>query len=348
MKSVIGWDIGGAHLKAARTENGRVTEVRQLACPLWLGMDNLRRALAEALAGWPMTVEHAVTMTGELSDIFPDRNTGVVAILNELRRELSGTITIYGIDGEFLSMERALAAAKRVASANWHATARWLAQRIGHGLLVDVGSTTTDVVPLKDGKVAACGVDDAERLISGELLYQGIVRTPIMAVVRDVVFGGERVRLMSELFATMGDIYRLTNELSALADLHATADGRGKTPADSRARLARMLGRDASSATNEAWGTLARHIANRQLHLLQDAAEQVLSAILLPADAPFIGAGTGRFMAEELARRLRHPYRDFAELVPADESIAALAADCAPAVAVALLRAANDVSSSTN
>jgi probable H4MPT-linked C1 transfer pathway protein len=247
-------------------------------------------------------------------------------------------ITVYASDGIFLSAGSAAENPMRVASANWHASAQLAAARLGDGLLVDVGSTTTDIVPCHGGAVVAQGGDDAARLASDELVYRGVVRTPVMAVVRQVEIDGVCSGVMAEHFATMADVYRLTGELPPHADQHATADGRGKSLKESAVRLARMVGRDASAASEETWRTLARAIAGRQLQQLQDAAARVMSAAALPSEAPLVGAGVGRFVAEALARRLARRYRGFDSLITAcDGETAAQAADAAPAVAVALL-----------
>lgn len=339
---IVGWDIGGAHLKLARVRDGTVMALRQVPCALWQGVDRLAAAMAEGLAGWPAADRHAVTMTGELADIFPDRASGVRAILAAVAQRVDrAAIAVYAGDGAFISGEGAAESPERVASANWHASARFAAARIGDGLLVDIGSTTTDIVPLRGGAVAARGADDAARLACDELVYRGVVRTPVMAVVQHVDLEGLRSGVMAEHFATMADVYRLTGELPAHADQHATADGRGKSLPESAARLARMVGRDASAAPEETWRALARSIADRQLQQLQQAAERVLSGAALSGDAPLIGAGVGRFVAEKLARRLARPYRGFETIITAaDDAAAAGAADAAPAAAVALLLSA--------
>jgi (4-(4-[2-(gamma-L-glutamylamino)ethyl]phenoxymethyl)furan-2-yl)methanamine synthase len=344
---IIGWDIGGAHLKLARVRGGTVLALRQVPCALWQGVDRLAAAMAEGLADWPAPDRHAVTMTGELADIFPDRASGVRAILATVTQRLGGAaIAVYASDGAFLSTENAAENPARVASANWHASAQLAAARLGDGLLVDVGSTTTDIVPFRGGAVVARGSDDAARLACDELVYRGVVRTPVMAVVRHVELDGSRSGVMAEHFATMADVYRLTGELPAHADQHATADARGKSLPESAARLARMIGRDASAATEETWRALARYIAERQLQQLQDAAVRVLSGASLPRAAPLIGAGVGRFVAQVLARRLARPYRGFESIIAAaDGAAAAGAADAAPAVAVALLSGAAPPSS---
>ena len=338
MSVVFGWDIGGAHLKLARCEDGIITAARQIACPLWLGIGRLEAALDEAMALWPAPAGHAITMTAELADVFADRASGVRAVLDAVAARLpADRLRVYAL-GDFLLPAQARDRADRVASANWHATAALAAQDLGDGLLVDIGSTTTDLVPLRAGVVAARGRSDAERLAADELLYRGVVRTPVMAIVKRLGVAGERVGVMAELFATAADVFRLTAALPVAADQHPTADGRGKSPAESRARLARMVGRDAASASDAVWDDLARQIAAAMMDEMAVAARRVTRAVAVPAEAPVLGAGVGRFLAAALARRLRRPYRDYAEMIPAaDAGIAAAASDCAPAAAVALL-----------
>lgn len=338
MSVTLGWDIGGAHLKLARIESGKVAAVRQLACPLWLGLDRLTGAIDEALSGWPAPARHALTMTAELSDLFPDRASGVRAILETMGQRLGAPVAVYASDGGFLDAEAAAAAPECVASVNWHATAQLVATALGDGLLADIGSTTTDLVPLVGGVVAAAGVSDAERLACDELVYRGVVRTPVMALARRVSIAGERVGVMAELFATSADLFRLTGDLPEDADRQPSADGRGKSLAESRARLARMVGRDAGELPEVVWDRLARDLAGLIRREIAQAARRVLARAGVLQAAPVIGAGAGRFLAASLARNLGRPYRDYATLIPAaDERVAAAASVCAPAVAVALL-----------
>jgi probable H4MPT-linked C1 transfer pathway protein len=340
-EKILGWDIGGAHLKLAATDGDRLVAARQVACPLWRGLDELRHAAEAARVGLPEADRHAVTMTGELADIFPDRASGVVAILDALGEFVdTAQARVYGTAGEFLSVAEASTNPDRVASANWHATAQLIARRTPDGLLVDVGSTTTDIVPFRGGRIVARGAADAERLTSGELVYTGIARTPLAAIARDIPFGGRRIGVMAEYFATAADAHRLAGTLPDGADIHPAADNRGKTPAESRARLARMIGMDAAAVPEAAWRDLAEAFIRCQLRHIEEGAETVLSALELPRGAPVVGAGTGRFLAADIARRLDRPYRSFEEMVEtADSALAGTAADIAPAVAVALLLA---------
>lgn len=338
----LGWDLGGAHLKVALAAPGdRVLQVSQIPCPLWLGMEKLRGALREArhmVDAGDGGARHGVTMTGELVDLFAGRAEGVARLVEAMTEEFPGAdLRIYAGRSGFLAPAAAVARPDDVASANWLASAAFLAARLDEALFVDLGSTTTDLIPLSGGRPAVAGWTDAERLAAEELVYTGITRTPVMAVARTVPFAGARQALMAEYFATMADVHRLTGQLPADADLLPAADGGEKTELASARRLARMAGRDVESAELPAWRRLAGHLAERQLRQLHDAADRVLSRNGLGETAPLIGAGSGRFLLERLASRLDRPYRDFAAFVEGTAQGRDRAATCAPAVSVALL-----------
>lgn len=337
--AVVGWDLGGAHLKAARVgASGAVEQVLQLPCPLWQGLGQLEAALDRALPALGDASVHAVTMTGEMVDLFADRPEGVARLLGVLRERLpDAAMRIYAGAAGFLDLEQAAAEAGRIASANWLATATLVAARVPAALLVDIGSTTTDLVPVLAGRVCARGWDDPGRLVAGELVYTGVVRTPVMAIAERMPFAGEWVPVMAEHFATTADVHRLTGRLPPDADQHPAADGGPKTESGSARRLARMIGRDSGVAPLAAWRGLAAWLAEVQLRRIEDACRRVLSRAGLPEGAPLVAAGVGRFLAPELAGRLGRPVVEFASLLPAGRAGSARVSDCAPAVAVAWL-----------
>ncbi|MEE8633766.1 MAG: H4MPT-linked C1 transfer pathway protein, partial [Methyloceanibacter sp.] len=188
-----------------------------------------------------------------------------------------------------------------------------------------------------DGKAATKGLTDGDRLTEGELIYGGVVRTPVMAIAQQAPFKGRMQRMAAERFATMADVYRLTGALPDDADPYPTADQRGKSIEESAARLARMLGRDADEADFIAWQALAHYVARLQLDQIEADARELYQREDLAADAPVIGAGCGRFLAHQLATRLDRPYRDFAEIIDCEPDARDMAAVCAPAAAMALL-----------
>ncbi|GJE42449.1 hypothetical protein AEGHOMDF_1621 [Methylobacterium soli] len=338
--TVIGWDLGGVHVKAALIVGGRVRAVVQTACPLWRGLPALDGTLA-GLPDWARgQARHAVTMTGELTDCFKDRTDGVGQIAGWAQAHLPGTVSIYAGRAGFVAPAAAEAAALDIASANWHATAALAGRSASEALLVDIGSTTADLIPIVAGRPAASGYSDAERLETGELVYSGVVRTPLLALTDHAPFGGRRTRLMAETFATTADIYRLTGDLPEGADQQHSADLKGKSNPESEIRLARMIGRDHREGSTSAWRALAEHFAEAQLRPLQDAAATLLSRPDLGAGAPLIVCGAGRFLAERLAHRLGRPHRAFTDLIAAHMTgEPEWASTCGPAVAVGLLAA---------
>jgi probable H4MPT-linked C1 transfer pathway protein len=336
----LGWDIGGAHVKAVLTDAlGQVSAAFQQPCPLWRGIDQLIPAVHSILHSLPaMPDRHALTMTGELADIFPDRRAGVVQISDAMQQLLGeAALQIYAGSQGFVSHTEAMAHANAIASANWHASAAYLASQVEEGMLVDIGSTTADLILLHKGKPAMIGYTDAERMQSDELVYTGVVRTPVMAVAGQVSFAGGWQRLAAEHFATMADVYRLTGELAEGGDMGDTADGMGKSLEDSARRLARMVGCDLGDAPMQAWRQLASSLRSEQLRTLHRAIERQLSRGLLSEAAPIIGAGAGRFLAAELARWMGRPYVDAEHWIRGEAATAAWAGTCFPAYAVACL-----------
>lgn len=339
----IGWDIGGAHVKAACWRAGALHDVRQWACPLWQGLEHLDAVLAQAAAAWgPLdAAAHAVTMSGEMTDLFEHREDGVRRIAAHLQASLGARMALYAGDAGWVPPAQAAAHWRSIASANWRATAACAARHLAGepALLVDIGSTTSDLIALADGRPCSLALDDAGRLASGELVYQGVVRTPLCAVARRLPFGGRLHRVMNEWFATSADVHRLLGQLRPEHDLYPAADNGPKDDAGTCRRLARMIGLDGRDAPLDAWRAAARAWRDAQLDELAEAAREVIAATGLPAQAPLVSAGCGEFLVEALAQRLGRPVRRFAALIApqADAGLADAVQVSAPAVAVAAL-----------
>jgi probable H4MPT-linked C1 transfer pathway protein len=337
----LGWDVGGAHVKvAAFGADGRLKSVRMLPCPVWRGAEHLTAALKVLRGEFPAGAPSAVTMTAELADLWPDRPAGVIGTTMLLMQELgSSPLVLFAGPEGFVKPEEAGAHTDTIASANWYATSAVLAHLIPSGILVDIGSTTSDLIPFRDGRVGARGFSDAERLANNELIYTGAVRTAVMAVARAAPFNGRWVPLMAEFYAAMADVHRLTGELPEKADLHPTADNGPKTIEASARRLLRMVGQDLTREGEAKAIALARHFAEAQLHQLDRALDCVISGLDHGPEL-IVGAGVGRFIARKLAERRGVSFLDLADVLTDDPALSSDAADCAPAVAVGLLSAA--------
>lgn len=337
---VTGWDIGGAHLKMARCLDGEIVMARTMMTPMWLGTDRLKEAL-KGLA--PLRAEgggNVFTMTGELSDAFPSRDVGVATLLDIIEEE-------FGTDGTLIYAGRSglvdLAAARRlggdIASANWHATASLSAGLVGNGIFVDMGSTTTDILAMKDGAVIHQGYSDAERLLTGELVYTGFARSALIGIAAFVPVRGRMTPLMNEYFANTADLGRILGTLDEADDHYKAADHGPKTFAGSIERIARMVGRDSGDLDEREWIDIARWFAEHQLRMIHDGAFRVATLLSSDPKAPVVGAGIGRPQIKRLAERLDRPYVDFGALIPARDDARDDASKAAPATAVALLGA---------
>ena len=339
---IAGWDIGGAHVKAALINSqGQVVQVLQQACPLWKGITHLQQCISELLVAFKVQPSvHALTMTGELADCFISREQGVQTIIATLTQQIAAEkLFIYASHCGFLPVfsvkpEHTLA----IASVTWLASASLVAKKSAQGLFVDIGSTTTDILSIKDHQLQIIGHTDYQRLVSGELLYTGVVRTSIMALCQNAVFKCQSMGLMAEHFATLADVYRLTSDLSAGHDQAETADGGDKTPLASARRLSRLTGYEFSVDDWSDWLDFANFLKRLHKEKIWQACQRQLQSQHSKTETVIIGAGIGRFLLKELAAERGLHYQDFNDFIaPNFNSSDLQPADCAPAVAVAYL-----------
>jgi probable H4MPT-linked C1 transfer pathway protein len=277
----LGIDIGGANLKLA---DGKAYAA-VASFPLWRQPQQLTGALSQLLASAPTCGRLAVTMTGELADCFQTKEDGVRFILQSVRQTASGFhIQVYLTDGRLVPVDVALAEPLAAAASNWHALASFAGRYAPNGpaMLFDIGSTTCDLIPLLDGRSAASGSTDTKRLLAGELLYTGVERSPVCAVVDRVPYRGESCPLAHELFATMRDVYLFLGETPEDCDCHDTADGRPATLAAARSRLARMICADPPQFDESDAMTMASAVAQAQAEGVGRAFRQVTASMAKP------------------------------------------------------------------
>ena len=341
MTCVIGWDIGGAHIKTARARKGRLDAIVQSGCTPHLGIGYLERAIQEALEELGRADRHHITMTAELSDAFPNRLTGVEIIASLMARLTSADdVFFYTSKSEFVSFSCVKQYAPLIASANWRISGDAIAQKMSSALLIDMGSTTTDLIPIRDNELVVQGKDDASRLAHGELVYVGFSRGAPQAYVQSAPIRGRWTPLVNEAFATMADVRRILYDLpegDCRGDLAPSADGRPKTRAASHARLARLAGCDmAEFNENDMWA-FASYLARAQQRQIEEQIALLMSRGVITPTTPIVGAGVGRSLIRRLAHQQERTYQDFSNLMPISETLVELSSDCAPATALALL-----------
>ena len=250
MGGVIGLDVGGANTKAV-WRNG--DERRALSRPfeVWHDREALAAVLREVVAGVaPEQVEAvALTTTAELSDAFRSKREGVEFVLDAAEAALDGMeLLAFTTAGDFVPLAEARARAPEVAAANWLASGLAVAAVYPDALMIDVGSTTVDVIPIAAGQVVATGRTDLDRLLAGELVYTGALRTNLAAIAPRVPVQDRSCPVASELFAISADVHLILGQLAPADYTCPTPDGRPATVEFARERVARLVCADVDAA----------------------------------------------------------------------------------------------------
>jgi len=333
---VFGWDIGGVNTKAARLENGDgAPSVRGVSAAFEIQRDPLGLvptlgSLAAAL-GRTDGCMHGVTMTAELSQAFRTKREGVDFVLDAVAAAFpADAVRVYTVEGRFVEPAEARSHPLAAAASNWMATASYVARTVPDGILIDIGTTSTDIIPISGGRVAARGLTDPARLGSGELVYTGAVRTPAEALVSEVPLGLGMAAVSAEWFATIGDAHLWLGQLDPADYTAPTADGRPATRQFSGERLARVVCGDREMLDEAAIDRIARALVEAQIERVAAGVRRVRAAF--PDAATAVVTGLGDFIAAAAARRAGLDVTRLADTLGAS-------ARTAPAAAVAWLLA---------
>lgn len=323
-------DIGGANIKVA---DGRSYAV-SYPFPIWRQPTKLPNRLRAIISEAPPADHLSITMTGELADCFASKAEGVQHILNAVAAAADNRHTrVYLSDGRLVTPQVAASLPKLVAASNWHALARYCGRFVekGTALLVDIGSTTTDVIPIRDGGVVAVGKTDTTRLLAGELVYTGVARSSVCALVDHVPYRGQRCPVAQEFFATTLDVYLLLDQIPEQPTDLNTADGKPCTKAAARTRLGRMIAADAEEFSHRDAIAIAEAVANAQLSRIVATIKQVAARVGPPS--VYIFSGQGEFLAMKALEDL--PL--VSQIIRLSEKLGEQVSRCAPAHALAVL-----------
>ena len=311
--AVLGFDVGGANTKAAyiKAEKGKKARVSVASeyFPMWKNPDRLPQVLVwlKQRLGAMEVDALAVTMTAELSDAYQTKREGVNHILTCLQDAFASVpVYVLNSDAELFSLEDAKAEPLRAASANWSATGWIVALKFSNALVVDVGSTSTTIIPIIDSKVAAFGKTDLDKLVCGELVYTGSLRTNVAAIAQCVPTNRGTVSLSSELFALSGDVHLVLGNISTADYTSETADSRGKTFSEALARLARVVCADTDMLTVDELLGIARYLYSKQVEQIAGGIKKVYAyaKARVKSEVPVVVTGLGRnFLARKAAEQ---------------------------------------------
>ena len=335
VSDVLAFDIGGANIKAA----DGLGWVHSEPFELWRRRSELSTALTQIISPRPPR-RVVATMTGEIADCYASRREGVadiVAALTAATHAAAGPgcpVGIYLVDGTIVAPDEAVRRPLAAAASNWHAVAR-LAAAIANAdraFVIDVGSTTTDIVPLVDRRLAAIAHDDIGRMASGELVYTGVERTPVASIVRSLPWRGRLHPVASELFAQSLDAWLLLGGLAEVPRSTHTADGGPATRTAAQRRLSRMLLADPEEVTEDEAIAMATWCADSQSRQVARALARVAAAAGWRPEA-IVLSGHGQCLARRALARLGWNV----DIVSLPDSLGADVSRAAPAHSLALI-----------
>ena len=308
---VLTFDIGGANTKRLvfDFDTGEVkSEIHYF--PFWQKKEEFEAFLAG------LNEDHdkvGITMTAELSDAFTSKKEGAGYIVDICESVFDGPL--------YLTIERTLMKSDdidspaQLAAANWLASTYYLEREFKEGLLIDCGSTTTDIIPF--GKGREYPKTDFERLKSGQLLYMGILRTPVSAIVDGVPLEGEMIPISSEYFAITADVYNVLGAIDESSYSCDTPDGQGKSKADSIQRISRLLCADLEEIGEEPARDICEYVRDRQVERMAETIEKH------GGEKAYI-CGVGIILANEACERAGLDAVDLSEITPAHDNLPCL------------------------
>ncbi len=345
MPNVIGFDIGGANTKAAfiNIEKGHLIDLKISSryFPVWKERERLGAMLLQLeseLSGSSKVDCVGVTMTAELADLYRTKREGVEDILAVVEKAFPAMrVLILNTKGQLVTLGQARQEPLQVAAANWAATGWMVAQLARDCIVLDTGSTTTSIIPIARGAVKAEGKTDLEKLINGELVYTGSLRTNVAAIVQTIPLEGRVVRVASELFAQSGDVHLILGNISEEDYTVETADGKGKTKKEAVARLARIVCADVETLSEAQILKMAQYVHDKQVEQVANALSQVYGrtkALWRGKPSVVVTGLGGGFLARKAAEKL-----GFSELCDLEDLVKCRIAKVSTAVGVGLMAA---------
>ena len=299
----LGLDIGGANTKAVLLKDEKIKRHWFEYIPLWREKERLGHFLGRVAGSVDPDVVGA-TLTGELCDVFKSKRDGVIELVELVCGTFGGDVCLFmSSDGRLVARDRSLASPLKLAAANWVASSLVVGEKYQNCILIDVGSTTTDIIPIAGGKPAS-GRTDFQRLRRGELIYTGVLRTPLPCICSEIRLGKGKIGVAAESFSITADVYRVLEMIKGRDYTCETPDGRGKDKRSCMRRIARILCSDLEELNEGLVREAAGRFHREQVGLISRSLERVADLNGLPRTTEVIVTGLGRKILAERAARV--------------------------------------------
>ncbi|KZX14973.1 hydantoinase/oxoprolinase [Methanobrevibacter cuticularis] len=333
---IAGFDIGGANTDLAIVDFDHKGEIKNITSdfeylPMWSNKEDLGDTLLnliERLDNVDSLDGIGISMTAELVDAYSTKEEGVLDIAKKVKDIFDLPIAFIGING-VLSFNELKNNPLEIAAANWIATAQIASKISSNCIFIDIGSTTTDIIPIKNGKECAKGRSDFERLGTGELVYTGTLRTDLATFVDEIPLKKNNYTVASELFAISADVFRVLGKITEEDYVCNTCDGKGKSIKESARRISRILCADLEMLSMDEIIEISKYIHEKQVKQIAIGLKKVSERENLDL---IITTGLGKdILGSKAAKQLNLNIKSMNDILTDEECVVA------PAIGTAIL-----------
>ena len=185
-----------------------------------------------------------------------------------------------------MSLGEARARPLDVAAANWVASALAVGAVHPDALMLDVGSTTADVIPIAAGRAGDGGPLRPRPAAGGRArVHRRAAHATSRRSRRACPCAGAGARWPSTAFAISADVHLILGHLAPEAYTCPTPDGRAASVECARERVARLVCADAEQLEPAEVDAIAAHVHAEQVRQIEAAARLVSTRLARERDA---------------------------------------------------------------
>lgn len=319
--SITGWDIGGANIKAARinynTVEDKIESIKSISrfFPMWDKREDPLPIIEEINLELGDSSFYGVTMTAELADRFESKIEGINYIINLFEKNYNDKEIFYYSNNGAPAKKENIIDLEKIAAANWAVSALFVAEFLDDFILFDIGSTSTDIIPVINKEIAADGFTDIERLHSGELIYLGYLRSSLSYLVKNIPYQGKMIDVINEYFANTADLHLLKGIINKKEYTIPTPDNGEKTKIAAAARIARLISLDLNISNLKEIELTADYIYQKEIELIYEKLIQVYSRIDPELKLPLLANKGALKFAEDLKKKSSFDFIDLEDKI---------------------------------
>ncbi len=332
----LGVDIGGAHIKIIGLDKSReicLVEYRKFY--FWEEYKNFHNEIDYINSLSIKNIKCAITMTAELCDVFENRKEGFEFIKNECQRIKFNYFFYVNKKNNFSRIEDS--SHKDIISMNWHSMGKYLKNIFSDAILIDFGSTTTDFVHVKNGIISNKFFDDFSRLNNNELIYTGVIRTPIFGLQKAINYKGMEFKIIPEQFSTTGDLFRIKKKIKNNFDIDEESNSSKIKVQNSYQRVARSFGLDFSKNKKRLIDGLCELLIAYQLTIIKKNLRILIKKFMFKSRVPIVISGIGQDILYDFLKESHNTFLLENFLKSKNKNLKKKASYHAPALCIALL-----------